>query len=55
MADVHIQMVIRHELVVEIDKWREKQPIRPSRTAAIHYMLEKGLDLVQPNPKKVKN
>jgi len=51
---IHIQISISDELTDRIEDWRQKQSIPPSRTATILYMLEKGLDLLQPNPKKVK-
>jgi len=42
--ETHIQMTIKTEHIVQVDNWRQKHSVVPSRTAAIRYMFEKGLE-----------
>jgi hypothetical protein len=50
-----LQVRIPPEIINQIDNWRRKQPVMPARAAAVRYFLEKGMSLVQQEPKKGRN
>lgn len=40
----HLDMRVEPELITKIDKWRDRQLVRPSRAAAITFMITAFLD-----------
>ena len=44
MAERTFTFRIDDDLLAEIEAWARKQPVPPSRGAAIRYLLRRGLD-----------
>jgi metal-responsive CopG/Arc/MetJ family transcriptional regulator len=38
------ELKLPRELIEKIDEFRAKQPIKPTRSAAIRYLIDLGLD-----------
>jgi hypothetical protein len=47
----HIQLPLSNEVFVKVDNWRRTQPVMPSRTATIFYLIEKALSLLDEKKK----
>jgi hypothetical protein len=42
--DTHFDFRLSVALLARVDKWRNRLPVPPSRSAAMRYLLERGLD-----------
>lgn len=40
----HLDMRVEPEIITRVDEWRNRQRVRPSRAAAIMFMIETFLD-----------
>lgn len=40
----NIDVRVEPDLLARIDRWRDQQPMRPSRTGAIEWMIEEFLN-----------
>lgn len=45
--DKHMQMRVDDEFVRKIDEWRRRQEIIPTRSQAVRYLIDKGLEAVR--------
>ena len=50
--DRMIQMRVNDEFVRRVDDWRRQQPELPSRSEALRYLIELGLQAAQDGTKR---
>jgi hypothetical protein len=46
-----MMIYIDFDVLAQVEDWRRHQPVIPSRTAAIHHFIKRGLEADRKNPK----
>lgn len=47
ICEARFSMRVADDLLVKVEEWRRSQAIIPSRSAAIRYLVERGLSSLQ--------
>jgi hypothetical protein len=46
-----VMLYVDHDLLAQVEDWRRQQPTIPSRTAAFHHFIKRGLEADRKNQK----